>query len=194
VRRKMTELPTTQYDVMFPQLLGKITGEVNQIRALHDQFKKHTVWVSDQEFTEALKTKAAYRSRDLAFSRMLLMEIDKRLQTHGQLPDYSTVNTIEHMIPQTPDQDWKTYLGKDADDEHLPVIIDTIGNLCLLSGPANSSAGRDPFESKKTAYSPVTALARQIKEYEGRWNIEAVRNRSLKLAEQALAIWAWANV
>jgi hypothetical protein len=194
VRRKMTELATTQYDVMFPQLLGKIINEVNQLRALQEQFKKHTVWVSDQEFEEALKSKTVYRSRDIPFARMLLMEIDKRFQSHGQLPDYSTLNTIEHMIPQTLDEAWKTYLGADAEDEHLPVVIDTIGNLCMLSRPANSSAGQDPFDSKKNEYSPITALARQIKEYTGRWDIAAVRNRSQVLAKEATQIWPWANV
>jgi hypothetical protein len=193
VRRKMTELPTTQYDVMFPQLLSKIISEINQTRALHDQFKKHNVWVSDQEFVGAMKSKPAYRSRDLAFSRMLLIEIDKKFQIHGQFPDYSTVNTIEHMIPQVLDIGWKTYLEADAADEHLTVVTDTIGNLCLLSRPANSAAGRDPFDSKKADYSPVTALARQIKEHDGPWNIAAVRNRSQKLAQEALGIWAWAN-
>jgi hypothetical protein len=125
---------------------------------------------------------------------MLLMEIDKLYQSHGQFPDYSTVNTIEHMIPQTLDEAWKTYLGADAEDEHLPVVIDTIGNLCLLSGPANSAVGQDPFESKKDKYSLITALARQIKEHKGRWDIAAVRDRSQVLAKKALEIWAWANV
>jgi hypothetical protein len=193
VRRKMTELATTQYDVMFPSLLGKIINEPNPIKALHERFKYHAVWVSDQEFEEAVKNKPAYRRNDLAFSRMLLIEIDKRLQTHGQLPDYSTVGTIEHMIPQTLDDRWKTYLGPEAEDDHLPVVVDTIGNLCLLSGPANSSAGQDPFEAKKAGYSPLTALARQIKEHNGHWHMKAVRERSQKLAKEALGIWAWAN-
>jgi hypothetical protein len=194
VRRKMTELATTQYDVMFPQLLGKIINEVNQLRALHDQFKKHMVWVSDQEFEAALINKPTYRPRDLPFARMVLMEIDKRFQTHGQLPDYSTVNTIEHMLPQTVDEAWKAYLGKDAEDEHLFALTHSIGNLCLLSGPANSSVGQNPFESKRTAYSPLTALARQIKEYPGRWDLAAIKARSKTLAAEALVIWPWANV
>jgi hypothetical protein len=194
VRRKMTELATTQYDVMFPSLLGNIINEPSQVRALHDRFKRHGIWISDQEFEEALKSKPAYRRNDLAFSRMLLMEIDKKLQSFGQLPDYSTVGTIEHMIPQTLDEAWRTYLGAEADDEHLPLVVDTIGNLCLLSRPANSSVGQDPFESKKAAYSPVTALARQIKEHNNRWDMKAVRDRSQKLAKEALGIWAWANV
>lgn len=191
VRRKMTELPTTQYDVMFPSLLDKIINEPNRIRALHDQFKKHEVWVSDQEFQHALINKPTYRSRDLPFARMLLMEIDKRLQIHGQLPDYTTVNTIEHMLPQTLDEAWEKYLGSEKDDEHLPVLTHTLGNLCLLSGPANSSAGQNPFEAKKKGYSPVTALARQIIEHADTWNLAAIKNRSGKLAKEALEIWKW---
>ncbi len=193
VRRKMTELSTTQYDVMFPQLLSKVINEPNQMKALHEQFKKHLVWVSDQEFKEALKTKSAYRSRDLPFARMLLTEIDKRFQVHGQFPDYSTVNTIEHIMPQQLDQEWKDYLGAEADEEHLPGLIQTIGNLCLLSSPANSSAGQNPFDSKKSAYSQVTALARQISQYTGPWNSAAIRNRSTELSDAAVEIWAWAN-
>jgi hypothetical protein len=125
---------------------------------------------------------------------MLLMEIDKTFETYGQFPDFSTVNTIEHMIPQTLTPEWKTYLGVDANDEHLPDVIHTIGNLCLLSGPANSAVGQDPFESKKKQYSPVTALARLIKLHESHWGIAAVRTHSQTLAAKGLGIWAWATV
>ncbi|HLN33050.1 MAG TPA: DUF262 domain-containing protein [Gemmataceae bacterium] len=194
VRRKMTELGTTEYDKMFPSLLGKIINEPNPIKALRDGFRSHAVWISDQEFEEAVKNKRAYRTNDLAFSRMMLIEIDKRFQTHGQFPDYSTVGTIEHVIPQKLDETWRAYLGADADDDYLPIVVDTIGNLCLLSGPANSSAGRDPFKSKKAGYSSLTALARQIKEYTGRWDMKAVRERSEKLGKEALGIWSWAKV
>src|SRR5258708_35595673 len=97
------------------------------------------------------------------------------------------------MIPQTLDTRWRVDLGADADDDHLPAVIDTIGNLCLLSGPANSAAGQDPFESKKAGYSALTALARQIKDHSGRWDMKAVRERSQKLASEAVQIWAWSN-
>lgn len=193
VRRKMTELPTTQYDVMFPQLLSKVINEPNQISALHEQFRKHQVWVSDQEFRSALESKPAYRTRDLAFTRMLLTEIDKKSQIHGQYPDYSTVNTIEHILPQQIDAAWKAYLGSESDSEHLPGVVHTIGNLCLLSGPANSSVGQDPFKDKQAAYSEVTALARALKQHKGPWNIAAIRERSRDLAQDALTIWSWAS-
>ena len=194
VRRKMAELPTRQYDVMFPGLLGKIVNEGHQIRALHEQFKKVGMWVSDQEFRKALVERPLYRRGDLAFARMVLVEIDRRLQSHGQLPDYTTVNTIEHTLPQTLDDAWRRYLEGDADDERLEVLTNSLGNLCLLSGPANSSAGQDPFDEKRAGYSEVTALAREIKKYTGRWNLEAIQERSLALSDHALGIWAWSDV
>ena len=122
---------------------------------------------------------------------MVLMELDKHFQIHGQFPDYSTVNTIEHIMPQQLDDAWKAYLGKEASDEHLPALVHTIGNLCILSGPANSSAGQEPFEEKKLAYSPVTALARMIKEHGAFWNLAAIKKRSKELADVAVEIWAW---
>ena len=131
VRRKMAELPTTQYDVMFPGLLGRIVNEEQQVRALQEQFKKVGMWVSDQEFRDALIERPLYRTRDLAFARMVLIEIDRRLQSHGQLPDYTTVNTIEHTLPQTLHDEWRQYLGGVADDEHLEVLTNSLGNLCL---------------------------------------------------------------
>ncbi len=194
VRRKMTELPTTQYDKMFPSLLAKVIDEPNPVRALQERFRASGVSISDKDFEEAVKHKSAYRRNDLAFSRMLLIEIDKRLQSHGQLPDYGTLNTIEHVIPQVLDDTWREYLGAEAEDEHLDAVVDTIGNLCLLSGPANSAVGQDPFEAKKAAYPPLTTLARQVKEHDNRWDIAAVRDRSQKLAGEALGIWAWASV
>lgn len=192
VRRKLAELSTTQYDTMFPSLLGSIVGESNHIRALHDRFKKHALWVSNQEFEDAFEQGPVYRRNDLSFSRMILVGIDRQLQKHGQLPDYSTVGTIEHMIPQTLDTQWRTYLGSEAESEHLEAAIQSIGNLCLLSSPANSAVGQDPFESKRSAYSPLTALARQFGEHEGRWDLKAVRSRSRQLGEVAALVWGWA--
>jgi hypothetical protein len=77
-----------------------------------------------------------------------LQELDKALQTFGEFPDYSTIHTIEHILPQTLNDAWKTYLGADATHYNLPTTINTLGNLCLNSQPANSSFGQKPFIEK----------------------------------------------
>lgn len=191
VRRKMCELATQKYDTIFPNLFARIVREPNKPKAISNIISDEGYFVSDQDFLDALINRQLYRTRDLPFSRMVLQEVDKKLQVYNQLPDYSTLSTIEHVIPQTIDETWKTYLGEDAKNPDLQKYINTIGNLCLLSGPANSHAGQDPFESKIKDYTDVCALAKDLKKRKSPWNIKAIVARSEELGKIALQIWPW---
>ncbi len=191
VRRKMTEQPTTVYDTMFPRLFMQVAHEADPVKALHQLFQKNEVWVSDLEFLEAFLNKALYRTRDLAFGRMVLSEIDRGMQKHDQYPDYSSLRTIEHVIPQTLDSSWAAYLGPEVKHPKFETLVNSIGNLCLTSLPANSVVGRASFASKVKSYSEITALARDLKDHEGLWNVDAVRERSERLAKVAVRVWSW---
>ena len=191
VRRKVCELKTTKYDVFFPSLLDKIINEPDKAKAFKTQITKEDLWVADQEFEDAFINKSLYKQTELVFARLILQEIDRKMQDHGQYPDYSSINTIEHVMPQTFDDEWKAYLGAEAHDFSIDRIKNSIGNLCLISKSANSFVGQDPFEKKKNSYTDVSALTRDLKTRKDKWNIEAVKKRSKDLAENALEIWAW---
>lgn len=191
VRRKICELKTTKYDVFFPSLLSKIINEPDKAKAFKDQILKEDLWVSDQDFKDAFVNKSLYKQTELEFVRLVLQEIDKRMQSHGQLPDYSSINTIEHVMPQTLDDEWKLYLGSEAGDLNLERVKNTIGNLCLISRAANSFVGQDPFEKKKNSYTDVSALTKDLKGRTGKWKIQEIKRRSEDLADKALEIWSW---
>jgi len=191
VRRKVCELKTTKYDVFFPSLLSKIINEPDKAKAFKDQILKDDLFVSNQEFEEAFINKSLYKQTELEFVRLVLQEIDRKLQSHGQLPDYSSINTIEHVMPQTLDDEWKTYLGDEASDLNLERIKNSIGNLCLISRAADAFVGQDPFEKKKNSYTDVSALTRDMKGRTKKWNIQSIRKRSEDLAKKALEIWSW---
>lgn len=191
VRRKITSLSVTKYDTFFPSLLGKIVNEPDKIKAFQKHIQAEQIWVADQVFEDAFSTKELYNSRELNFSRHVLQEIDKALQPFGEFPDYSTIHTIEHILPQTLNDAWKVYLGADATHYNLPTTINTLGNLCLNSQPANSSFGQKPFIEKQAAYTDISALARDVKQRKEPWNIEAIEKRSKDLAQTALQVWKW---
>ncbi|OHB98001.1 MAG: hypothetical protein A2W74_02565 [Planctomycetes bacterium RIFCSPLOWO2_12_38_17] len=191
VRRKVCELKTTKYDVFFPSLLTKIIGEPDKAKAFKDQITKEDLWVSNQEFENAFINKSLYKQTELEFVRLILQEIDKRMQSHGQLPDYSSINTIEHVMPQTLDDEWMAYLGDEANDLNLERVKNSIGNLCLISRAANSFVGQDPFEKKKNSYTDVSALTRDLKVRTDKWNMQAIKKRSKDIVERALDIWSW---
>ena len=142
VRRKIAKLPVTKYDVFFPSLMNKIVSEPNKVKAFQTQVQSEQLWVSDQEFENAFVTKEVYNQRELNFSRRVLQEIDSAMQTYNELPDYTSIYTIEHILPQTLNSQWTEYLGNDATNINLPVVINTIGNLSLNSGQANSTFGQ----------------------------------------------------
>lgn len=191
VRRKVCELKTTKYDTFFPSVFNKIKDEPDKVKALQDCIRKEDLFVSNQEFEEAFISKSLYKQTEFSFTRLVLQEIDKTMQSQGQLPDYSTINTIEHIMPQTLDEEWKSYIGVDATDMNLERIKNSLGNLCLISRPANSSIGQDPFEKKKNSYTDVSALAKDIKARNVKWNISSIKDRSKELAQHALDIWKW---
>lgn len=191
VRRKIAKLATTKYDVLFPNLFNQIRNEGDKVKAFQKRVKEENLWVDDQTFEEAFLSKELYNPRELGFSKHILQEIDKKLQPHGEFPDYTTLPTIEHVLPQTLDQHWKSYLGADALDVNLPRIINTLGNLSLNSQQANSTWGQKPFAEKKELYNASSALGRDIKARPEPWNIQAIQQRSADLAQTALKIWNW---
>lgn len=192
VRRKLTGLPTTKYDVLFPSLISRIASEPNKVRAFQKAVQDENVWVSDQELEDALIQRELYKPRELAFSRLVLQEIDRHMQPHGEYPDYSTIPTIEHVLPQTPDVPWKEYLGNDAYSPDLIRLTNTLGNLCLNSGSANSSFGRELYKKKQELYAHhQSALNRDITQRNELWTLEAIKKRSQDLAQYALKVWKW---
>ena len=195
VRRKICGLGTQSYNKIFPKLLGSIISEPNIPKAIQDYIKKNDYYVPDQNFQEALINEKLYNTRETIFVSMILKEIDKKMFTYGQTPDYTALKTIEHVLPQKLENtNWKIYLGDDFNNEDLERYKHSLGNLCLLSQPANSAVGNNPFEDKKndTAYKEnPTKLIKDIIDWQEKWNIEAIKLRSEKLSKIALEVWKW---
>ena len=196
VRRKVTEVSVTKYDSFFPSLLGKVINEPNKIRAMHQAMQESLLRVSDQEFGDAFTRRAIYRPNEINFTRLILCEIDTYManEAHGELPGYPSLDTVEHIAPQTLTDDWKRELGDLQLGDLQSVKINTIGNLCLRSRKANSGMGQNSFIKKKEMLreSP-SLLAHDIAKRDGPWNIAAIDERSKFLAEKALQIWKWAD-
>lgn len=194
VRRKLTGLATTKYDVLFPSLINRIALEPNKIRAFQKAVSDENVYVSNQELEDALVQRELYKPRELGFTRLILQEIDRRMQPHGEYPDYSTIPTVEHVLPQTPDEAWKQALGPDTLSPELEKITNSLGNLCLNSNSANSSFARELYDRKRELYQHhQSALNRDITQRQGPWTLTAIKQRSHELAQHALKIWNWSQ-
>ncbi|MGL2901764.1 DUF262 domain-containing protein [Helicobacter pylori] len=61
----------------------------------------------------------------------------------------SSLESIEHILPQKPDQG---YSAKEKSWAKNPHIVHALGNLLLISKNANSSLSNKPFDEKRKAY------------------------------------------
>ena len=198
VRRKVAELPVTRYDSFFPSLMDRIEERdgTNLAATLRDVIKQEGLWVGDDEFRDALVKSPVYRPREIGFTRLVLEEIDRHLATArgGELPDYSTLDTVEHVAPQDirSSGDWQREMGDDADRDDYSRIVNSVGNLCLRKRERNSEMGRRPFaEKRRLLRESPSRLALDIAGRAGPWNFSAIEQRSAELARTAVAVWAW---
>ncbi|MFG1854057.1 DUF262 domain-containing protein [Actinomadura geliboluensis] len=97
------------------------------------------------------------------------------------------VRSIEHVLPQNPEEG-SLWTGSFTPSEREE-LVDSAGNLVLLSKSKNSSAGRREFTEKKVTYlkERVSDFPRslQVLSYE-EWTPEVVRERTEQFATTVL--------
>lgn len=87
--------------------------------------------------------------------------------------------TIEHVYAQ----------HADDQDAALDALVDTLGNLTVLSGPENDRAGSKPFAEKRALFQESSSMMnRQIGERD-LWTVEAIEERGQRLVEMTMLIF-----
>ena len=96
------------------------------------------------------------------------------------------VATLEHILPQTMNDDWKKIF---SDDEHKQ-FVHRIGNLTLLHGISNSKLQNKNFDEKKELYKSAEDI-KITSELSGtaKWTSETIETRSELFAGDAEQIW-----
>lgn len=158
-------------------------------RELEDQFSVGLLqffttgrdFPEDEQFRESLVRYNLYPSD---YGRYLL-EMLERSQKHKEPPDLTKAQ-IEHIMPQTLTDEWKTDLGPD----HERIYFDwrhTLGNLTLSA--YNPELYNHRFSVKQDEYdrSNVT-ITRRLTNYSS-WGEDEIQSRGTDLAERAVRLW-----
>jgi hypothetical protein len=117
--------------------------------------------------------------------------IIERSYEHHEPIEMTDQITIEHIMPQTLNDEWRQQLGDNSYQVH-DKYLHTIGNL-TYSG-YNSEMGNEPFETKKRILSQSHfELNKRIIQSET-WAEEEIVKRAEELAQRALVIWKRVNL
>ena len=145
---------------------------------------------NEEEVERGIMTRPAAKSRVAA--RTILWALNSRL---GNQADLVIENlSIEHIIPQTLNDDWKDYLGVGADELHGE-MCDTLPNLTLVGPRFNSALSNNVFARKREEYLDSNVmLTRKLAKTYDEWREDDVILRSLEIAEWVYECWPWENV
>jgi len=118
-------------------------------------------------------------------ARYVLEELNQVMHSTGEeRPDNVT---LEHIVPENPDEGWRHYLKKHNMDYRE--YVHRIGNMTLLGLEFNKNAGRELFHKKLTMYKKSTlAITKPLLSYKD-WTDKEITDRQKKFAELARKRW-----
>ncbi len=95
----------------------------------------------------------------------------------------SSLESIEHILPQNPDQG---YSAKEKNWAKNPNIVHALGNLLLIAKNANSSLSNKPFDEKRKEYLKGSYSEKEVAK-NASFGIEQIKERSEKLLDFLIA-------
>ncbi|OOQ24579.1 DUF262 domain-containing protein [Helicobacter pylori] len=113
----------------------------------------------------------------------LLYEYELHHNPETTLNFDSSIESIEHILPQNPDQG---YSAKEKSWAKNPHIVHALGNLLLISKNANSSLSNKPFEEKRKAYLKGSYSEKEVAK-NASFGVAQIKERSEKLLDFLIA-------
>jgi hypothetical protein len=179
-------------------------------RFLIAQTSESAKFPSDEEFKTAVVTEKIYRQGWERRTRVILEALELALRTTKD--DVITIQggfTVEHVMPAkwakhwplpggkiAPSQDFYTALVtfKMSDAEAKEIrdregVIDTIGNLTLVTQPLNSAISHGPFIDKRVELGRSALILNREVVKQQVWSEFQIGERGLPLAEEAAKLW-----
>src|SRR5581483_10575526 len=160
---------------------------------------------TDAELADAIASRNQYQTLPSHRLAYILEELerasrDKFTATEGLRPGLS----IEHIMPQHWQEHWRTLPsgrvapieGGIPTDEAMAAemaernrLIHTLGNLSLLTAPANASASNSGFDGKKPRLIDALLRMNQDVAKQTHWDETQIKNRAKGLGSLAIKIW-----
>ena len=187
-RRAICAIPTNSMNKTF----GTFTRALKKDRYL-ESIKAHFLTLpsyrrfpQDDKFQRDIQTRDLYNFRSRSYWL-------RRFENYGRKERVAVDEyTIEHIMPQNEDlsASWKNALGPDWDRVHK-TWLHTLGNLTLTG--YNSEYSDRPFLEKRDMAGGFRESPLRVNAGLGqldRWDEETIKARAVKMAANALNVWA----
>ena len=188
LRRAVLGLQTRGYWSVFARISLELNPEsvFESLQVAFARLRGNVRFPSDEEFKRELLDHELYGLR-------VCKHLLDRLENAGQAEPSPVHNySIEHIMPQeiSDSSEWKEMLGENWAEIH-GAQLHRLGNLTLTA--YNSRYSNRPFETKQSIEGgfkqSAVRLNRDVRDAVA-WTATEIRQRGVRLASQALEIWA----
>ncbi len=202
VRRTLSGLTSKNLNKVFQSLAQLFAERSPSVAVVTDYFLARTGdstrFPSDKEFRQGILVNPAYQLAQNTRVKDVLWEFE--LASRSNLAEGITMPDglwTEHVLPNTWNQDWPFEDGVfveqwsgDPKSENRNRLLQTLGNLTLLSGRLNISSGNKSFAEKKLKFDEHTGLfLNKWFAKKSIWTEIEIRERGEYLAKLAIQIW-----
>ncbi|MFF5778913.1 DUF262 domain-containing protein [Streptomyces virginiae] len=193
VRRMICRVPTNNLNRIFQALPGQLPRDLPVADGLRQLLSsENRFWPDDDELREKVRTAPFYQFGRWHQRKSVLQRLEESHE-HPEPVDFAAAQlTIEHVMPQSPGDEWLQLLGEDVADgesaEELHARLQhTLGNLTLTA--VNSELSNHPFERKQDLlHGSHLEMNRRIAATES-WGAKEILARADELAARAIGLW-----
>ena len=219
VRRLICNKMTKEYNIYFVETVSKLRKEGNSRERLREfllQGKGETrEWPDDETFIKHWHISPIYRYLNSQQIVTILNMIEDRIRSSKS--ETITINqaSVEHIMPQKWAEHYKLdgeiidtdmagdwFYSLDADKtvqwkrikekvQYRNSILQTIGNLTIVTQPLNSALHNGPFNSKKVELLHSSLMLNRYFHEITDWDETAIIERAKYLLKYALKIWPY---
>lgn len=167
----------TQYNTLANQISA---GRIKTARAAFSLISS-ALYVNDEKFFQDFSLFSLANKQEKRLVKYILGKLEKD-ESGVDIKEDSF--TVEHILPQNPDEIWRQNFREDEIDD----AIYRLGNMTPLERSLNSKVDIQPYEKKTQFYQQSAYRITQSIQAE-EWTMSAIVRRQQSMAERAVHIW-----
>ncbi len=193
IRRMVCQVPTNNLNRVFSTSPPQVReGEPVAAQVRRYLSGRRRYWPSDDELRRSARTRPFYWTGRGPQRTFVLQRLEESYEAAEPVDFAKAKLTIEHVLPQTPTQEWLDLLAPEVTDEGGPqelhdLLVHTLGNLTLTA--ENARLSNSPFQRKQDIYqTSALRMNREIADAP-RWSKQQIMDRADRLAGRMVALW-----
>ena len=195
IRRYFNGDDTSRVSKAFPMYLKNVRkhANINGFENIVD-IVIYVLITKNQSNNMALPTDKSLKTKFVnmnAYAMRLTRWLLEKIENEGNTAKLDMGNlSIEHIMPQTSTLYWEE--KAEATGEEYTELVNTIGNLTLVTKPNNSSAGNKDFGTKKKIFEDTLHIHMNKDLYElNEWNFSSITDRSNLIIEFLISMYPY---